>query len=556
MNDDLRFSSRSLSRRQVLSGAATGVSALALSQLLAACGSGTKKTPTTGASGAVTSASFPAGAGKAVPTMTWALFADPVAIDYAFAYDFNTNPVVTNIVESLLRMSPTGELQPNLASSWRKADEVTYVYTLRKGVKFHDGSEMTASDAAASMKRIIDPAVGSYLASFVANVKAVTATGAYELTVKLSKPDALWHYVPATTVGGVAPKAFLDSHGKNVGKPGVGIIGTGPYSFVSWQQGQQATIAKNDHYWNTARQPKVAQVVFKVIASETTVVEGMVSGGVDGAFNLSGKNLKGLRRASNMVVATAPSFFVHFVGLNVTRKPFTDLRVRQALSYAIDKQGVLDATWGGAGTLVKSPSTPSMWSFEQKTLQAGYDALPDFHLDLGKAKALVKEAGAEGATATLLVATPHEQEEGVIVQAAAKSIGLNLKLQNIPYNQLLAKIADKAHNYDGFLLEWSSDYPDPGGTLVQCFLESNLTDYTKYNNPVVAAALSKAGGESDPAARATEFNTAQRQIVEDQSWIVLFSPSTTMPISKRLGGYELRPLWYWDSGWAADISGT
>jgi peptide/nickel transport system substrate-binding protein len=555
MNEDLNFLRNGITRRQALSGAGAGISALALSQLLAACGS-SSKTPQANTSGAATSASYPKGGGKAVDKMTWALFADPVSMDYAFAYDFNTNPVVTNIVESLLRMSPSGELQPNLAESWKKVDELTYVYTLRQGVKFHNGAEMTAADAAASMERIIDPAVGSYLASFVGNVKSVKATAQYELTVKLSKPDALWQYVPATPVGGVSQKSFLDTNGKNVGKPAVGIMGTGPYKFVSWQQGQQATIAKNDQYWNADRKPAVAQIIFKVIASETTAIEGMINGDIDGAFNLSGKNLKALSRASNMQVATAPSYFVHFMGLNVTRKPFTDVRVRQALSYAIDKQGILDSTWGGAGELSKSPSTPAMWSFEKQAFKTAYDALPDFALNLDKAKSLIKEAGAEGATATILVSTPHEQDEGVIVQAAAKSIGLNITLQNIPYTQLLAKIADKAHDYDGFMLEWSSDYPDPGGTLVQCFIESNLTDYTKYNDPTVTTALAQSAIEGDPAARAKEFNTAQQKIVEDQSWIILFTPSTTMPISKKLGGYELRPLWYWDSGWAADISGV
>ncbi len=554
MSAELPFPRAGLTRRQVLSGAATTLSVVALSQLLAACG-GSGSSSGSGA-GPVTSASFPAGGGKSVASMTWALFADPVSMDYAFAYDFNTNPVVTNMVESLLRMSPSGSLQPNLAASWKKVDETTYVYTLREGVTFHDGTPMTAADAAASMKRVLDPGVGSYLASFVANVKSVEATGPLELTVLLSKPDALWQYVPATTVGAVSSKAFLDLHGKEIGKPEVGIMGTGPYRFVSWQQGQQATIAKNDTYWNTARKPKVDQIVFKVIESETTVVEGLINGDVDGAFNLSGKNLKALSRGSKTQVATAPSYFVHFMGLNVTRKPFDDVRVRQALSYAIDKQGVLDSTWGGAGALSKSPSTPAMWSFEKATFQTAYDALPDFGLDLKKAKALIAEAGATGASATILVSTPHEQEEGVIVQAAAKSIGLDLQLQNIPYTQLLAKIADTAHDYDGFLLEWSSDYPDPGGTLVQCFMESNLTDYTKYNDPTVAAALAQSAVEADPAARAAQFNTAQKKIVEDQSWIVLFTPSTTMPLSKRLGGYELRPLWYWDSGWAADLSGT
>ncbi len=190
-----------------------------------------------------------------------------------------------------------------------------------------------------------------------------------------------------------------------------------------------------------------------------------------------------------MRVVSGPSYFVHFLGLNVTRPPFDDVRVRQALSYAIDKQGVLDATWGGAGSLCKSPATPSMWSFETDQFKKAYDALPDFAVNVEKAKSLIKAAGAEGKSATLLVGTPHENDEGVIIQAAAKAIGLNITLQNIPYDQLLGKIADKAHDYDGIVLEWSSDYPDPGGTLFQCFVNGRTTDYTAYNVPSVNSAL-------------------------------------------------------------------
>lgn len=538
-------------RRQLLQGGLAGISTLALAPLLAACG---------GLSGGRTSAtgslSALPGGGKSVATMTWGLFADPVSMDYAFAYDFNTNPVVLTMVESLLRISPTGDLVPNLAESWKATDPTTYVYQLRQGVKFHDGTTMKATDAAASMLRILDPKVGSYLASFVDNVKSVEATGTYELTVKLIQPDALWKYVPATTVGAVVPKAFLDKNGKNVGKAMVGIVGTGPYTFVSWQQGQEATVKANPGYWNRARTPKVQQINFKILTDENTVVEGMVGAQIDGAFNLSGKSLKALGGASSMRVVSGPSYFVHFVGLNVTRPPFDDVRVRQALSYAIDKQGVLDATWGGAGAVGKSPVTPSMWTFETGQFKSAYDALPDFAVDLEKAKSLIKAAGAEGKSATLLVGTPHENDEGVIIQAAAKSIGLDIKLQNIPYDQLLAKIADKAHDYDGIVLDWSSDYPDPGGTLFQCFVNGRTTDYTAYNVAPVGLALQASATETDEAKRAQDFIGAQKKIVEDQSWIILFSPTTNMPLSTKLGGYDIRPLWYWDSGWAADLSGT
>jgi peptide/nickel transport system substrate-binding protein len=558
MNFDEEPHGRGVSRRQLLKGGVAGVSAVALAQLLAACGSsgnsGNSAAQTSNAPQGSVSA-LPGG-GKSVPLMTWALFADPVSMDYAFAYDFNTNPVVLNMVEALLRMTPDGQLLPNLAQSWKATNPTTYVYTLRQDVKFHDGTPMTAADAAASMQRIIDPSIGSYLASFVANVKSVEATGTHELTVTLKQPDALWKFVPATSVGAVAPKAFLDKNGKNVGKANVGIVGTGPYTFGAWQQGQQVTVKRNAKYWNKSRQPKVDQIDFKILADENTVIEGMTAGQIDGAFNLSGKNLKALNNVSTMRVVSGPSYFVHFLGLNVTKPPFDDLRVRQALSYAIDKQGVLDSTWGGAGSLSKSPVTPPMWSFEQNEFKSAYDALPAFDLDLDKAKSLIKAAGASGKSATILVATPHENDEGVIIQAAAKSIGLTIKLQNIPYTQLLSKIADKAHDYDGFVLEWSSDYPDPGGTLFQCFLYGNLTNYTNYNVEAVNSALTASATETNASKRAQQLMSAQKKIVEDQTWVILFSPTTNMPLSTKLGGYDIRPLWYWDSGWAADISGT
>ena len=163
-----------LTRRQLLQGGLAGISALALAPLLEACSGSSGGGVSATGSGPSGGASALPGGGKSVPTMTWALFADPVSMDYAFAYDFNTNPVVLTMVESLLRMSPTGELVPNLAQSWKATDPTTYVYQMRQGVKFHDGTTMKAADAAASMQRILDPKVGSYLASFVDNVKQLS----------------------------------------------------------------------------------------------------------------------------------------------------------------------------------------------------------------------------------------------------------------------------------------------------------------------------------------------------------------------------------------------
>ena len=499
--------------------------------------------------------SYPPGGGKSVDEITWALYADLVAFDYAFSYDFNTCAVVPNVVESLLRFNPDGSLAPNLAESWKEVDPTTYVYTLRQGVKFHDGSAMTAEDAAASMSRLLDPKVGSYLAAFLTHVKSAQATGPNELTVKLTQPDAFWQFTPATCVGGVSSKAFLDKYGKEVGTPAVGIMGTGAYRYVSWSRGQQAVVERFDGYWNPQRQPKIGRITYKLIADEQTTIAALGSGSIDGAFNVSGKNLPVLESYPDVQIARAPSNFVHMLVLNCLRKPFDDVRVRQAFSYAIDKAGSLKATWGGDGQLCKSPSPPALWGSQAADLKSAYDQLPSFDQDISKAKSLVEAAGAKGAQVSLMVGTPHEKDLGLIVQAAASQIGIVVNLDQMTYPQLLAKIAAPERDYDGGIWEWSCDYPDPAGTLYQCFLSTSPVNYSNYKNKTVDDALKAQLLTSDAATRAQELNRAQAQIWEDQSWIVFFTPNSNMPINKRIGGYQLRPLWYWDS-WAADLSGT
>src|SRR5262249_33099191 len=213
--------------------------------------------------------------GKEVAQVPWALTDDRVSMDYAFAYDFNTTPPVTVVMDSLLRISPRGEVVPHLAASWKAVDPKTYVYRLRRGVRFHDGTFMRAEDVAASMSRIGDPKFGAYTSAFYERVKSIKATGPYEVTVKLTKPDEIWQYVPATTAGAVSPAAFLKKHGKRVGSPGVGVVGTGPYRFVSWTKGQQIVLGRFDQYWDKSRPLKVKRLVFKMIHDEVTIVSAL-----------------------------------------------------------------------------------------------------------------------------------------------------------------------------------------------------------------------------------------------------------------------------------------
>lgn len=538
-----------LSRRELVlrGGAAAGL--FGLGGLLAACGGGAK-------AGSALKGS-PAGAGKAIDKLTWAIAGDLVSLDYAFAYDFSTNAAVANITETLVRIGPDGRLVPNLATAWKQTGPTTWVYQIRKGVQFHDGTEMTAEDVAFSMNRIQDPKVGSYLATFNERVKSIAATGPYEVTVKLTKPDSLWEYSVATMAGAVSKKAFLQQHGKKVGSADVGIVGTGPYKYVSWTKGQQVVLERFDGYWDKSRAMKVKQVVIRVIEDEATTVAALGTGEIDGTFDITGRHAKELARFDSVALVEAPSYGTHYVGINTQRKPFDDPRVRQALSYAIDKQGILDSVWGGYGDVTKSPASPSMWSYEKPLFQAAYDKLPAFGQDLAKAKALVQEAGAVGARAKVLVATGFDEQMALALQSAASSIGIHITLEKVTAGEKSSReFAPKARDYDMTISQWGSDIPDPAGNLTVTFSWVNkVTDNSAYDNPKVNGLLEAARESADAHERATLLTQAQAQIVEDQPWVVFYSPKTLMALNKRVGGYQLRPLYYWDA-WAADISGT
>jgi peptide/nickel transport system substrate-binding protein len=570
---------RGMTRRELMIKGGGAAGAISLAWLLAACGGEDEaaeppaaepppaeeppatEAPPPPAEEPPATETVPAGGGGDVDSMAWVINGEAVSMDYALAYDFNTNAATTNICEPLLRFSPEGQLEPNLAESWEQVDPTTFVITLRSGVKFHDGSDMTAEDVAFSLNRHRDPDVGSYLATFHERVADVVATGDLEVTVTLSAPDSIFAYALATNAAAVTSQAWAEANAGNVGTPEAGMMGTGPYMFTSWTKGQEIVLDRFDDYWNTDRPLAVAQFVVKIILDEATIVQALTTGEVDGVFGtaLSGKSVQALEGVDAVSVYRAPSYQVHYLTVNTGKPPWDDPRVRQALSTAIDKTGLLESTWGGIGTApIKSPATPAMWTYEQDAFQAAWDALPGFDLDLEGAKALIDEAGAAGASGSMLVALPFDEEQAVAIQAAAAEIGLDLSPEKVEITdkigQEFAGTEDRA--YDMSVTQWGSDIPDPAGNLLVNFLSTNLiTNNSAYKNPDVDTALNAWREAVDPAERAQHLIDAQGLIVPDQPWIVFYSPDAVMVLNNRLGGYQIRPLTYWDP-YAADFSGV
>ena len=415
----------------------------------------------------VSGSSFAANtAGKPIGNINFAIGGDIVKFDPAFAYDYQTTPVVSQACEGLLRFTPKGRLLPNLASSWKQVNATTFVYNIRKNVKFQDGSPLTAEDVRFSLNRYKDPKVGAYAGSYYTRVKSIDVTGPSQVTIRLTGPYSQWQYVPAmTAAAAIVSKAFVEAHPKDLGQPGVGIVCTGPFKFASWQRGQSVVLKRFDGYWNKNRIPKVAQVTFKVVEDESTLIAGLNTGAIDGTvYALDGRMAKGI--SGPVRIWRSPSSLVAGLLFNTQRKPWSDARVRRAFAMALDIPGIIKAAYNGYGRATKSPAPPIMFTYAKQQYEKAYRALPAYKHDVAAAKALIKAAGADGAQGTLMISTPTDKLVGVIVQQTAAQIGIKLTLQTVPFAKKTAiEYSPGARKYDLDLFSALGDTSDPIGFL-------------------------------------------------------------------------------------------
>ncbi|MGQ9628109.1 MAG: ABC transporter substrate-binding protein [Anaerolineae bacterium] len=488
-------------------------------------------------------------------TAVVAIAADPRAIDPAFAYDFDTNPVVTQIGEGLLKIDAEGKIQPLLAESWENPDPLTYIYHIRKGVKFHNGEEMTAEDVVFSLERIRDPKLASYLAWMFENVDTIEKTGDWEVTVKLKKFDASWRYVPATSAGHVISKKWAEEVGDKLGAADTGLVGTGPFKFVSWDSGNEVVIERFDEYWDKASGgPYLDRVVYKILPEANTRVAGLGTGEIDIAIgNIPLDLLPVVEDMSNLVVKSTPSYFNESFFFNCQRGPFKDPKVRQAINYALDKDTLFKELVGSGGDKPKSmPVGPAMWTYAKELWEKAYEDLPDYAYNLEKAKQLMAESSVpEGFEATITTnPDPLYLNTALAIQDAVKPLGIELSIEKVTLEERYEIQWNAERNYDIIPVIWGADFPDPLGNLVPIFHSANVGDggnnFSNYINPKVDELFDKAMAEPDDTERAKLLIEAQKIIAEDCPLIVIEFVRVIMPMNKRLTGYDPVPLWFWD----------
>ncbi|MFI8257859.1 ABC transporter substrate-binding protein [Streptomyces filamentosus] len=517
---------------------------------LAACsgpprdaGAGTKAT---------LSASTPPARGE-IDSFTWAVYAEPPTLDYTVAFDYPQNTILSNVCESLMRWTPGLTLEPGLARKASNPDPTTWVYDLRPGVRFHDGRTMTADDAVHSLGRQTDPDNAAAWAQTFQNVATVRKTGPLQVTVTLKKPDSQFPQYMATAAGVVASKAGVEAAGKDYGTTG-GLACTGPFELGTWSKGQSIELARFDGYWGTRARAKKA--VFRIITDPSARTNAMLSGEIDGGYLIPTESYARLRDSGLGTLYFGEGLSTVNVDITNMKGPLGDVRVRRALSLALDRSGFAQAGLGGAGTVTNSLTTRAAWAgASQETRKAAFAVLPPAAQDIEKAKALIKEAGATGKSLTVATSSIGQDVSllATAVQAAGSRIGLRINLKTIAPNAFTALFTDPEarEGIDMFPLTYYNSITDPLDLLTN-FKTGAYLNFAGHSDKRYDTLVDRATAVYEPDRRMKIEAELQKLAAEKLLWIPVAEWPTAVFLNKRITGAPTT-IAYMYYPWAADV---
>lgn len=487
-------------------------------------------------------------------TLNIVLADEIVSLDPAYSYDNLTNQVVNQITQGLLYFDYSGQLQPQLCSSWEAVDSTTYVYQIRDDVCFSDGSPMTMEDVLFSLNRHMDEDVASYLAWMYANVDSIEQTGDWEITVHLTEPDAAWQYAFATTAGHIISKKYYEENAEQFGQPGVGVIGTGPYVLDSWTTGSEIKLTYNENYWDKENVPQFKNIDFKIITDANTQATTLASGQADYMFDPPTEMLDTIREAENMSVEEVDGWTVLWMAMNCQSGPFSDVNVRKAVAYALDKDSLYEGVLTENGSYAKNgmPFSSALYGSESESWTAYAETAVDEKNDIEKAKEyLAQSAYPDGFECSLYINQDSIYNSiAVYVQSALSQIGIDVTIETKSGDEMSNIQFGSTRDYDLAIVRWTADYPDVSGQLYPLFHSSNIAEgggnTSCYSNPEVDALLEAEVASIDMKERTELMQQALTIIANDTPMIGFDYPYKRVAMNSELTGFEANASITWN----------
>jgi len=479
---------------------------------------------------------------------------DIITVDPKFLKGRQTQNVVRLMFDSLYHRDDDMQIIPWLATSLENPDELTWRFHLREGVKFHNGNDFMANDVKFSIERLMEDDSVWNARSFVDTVNVIDD---YTVDIVTQEPFAafmtrlvLWHMADEEYFNEVGEEGFLESP-----------VGTGPYTFVEWVKDERVVLEANVEYWRGA--PQIKTIIFIPIPETATRLAALESGDVDIVTAVPPEYID--QPAEGVRISTVPGTRSFYLGMNVNVEPFTDVRVRQAMNYAVDIESIIRNVLNGLARPIDNPLLPEAF---------GYTATPVYHYDPDKAISLLTEAGYPDGFEMEIDTYPVLKEIAEAVAGQLSAVGIDATVNVNEKAAVYTKY--EPGGSQSFLTSWGNSEVDADGILTKQFTStrygcdlityeypdplSGYGDaakgcyYTGFAHPVVDEAVKEGKINVDPAARLAAYHQALQVIVEQAPWLFLYNPSEIFAQSSLVEGWTPRSdaLFNLENAWISE----
>jgi peptide/nickel transport system substrate-binding protein len=468
-------------------------------------------------------------------TIVVSLTSGPNNLDPRLGTDDASQKIHQLIFDNFAELDDHLRVVPRLAESIEHPDPLTYVAKVRRGVRFHDGHELTADDVAFTFGQFLDPAFVSPRKGGYRELASVTATDPYTVVFTLKQPFASFpiNLIMPIVEKGAGPA--LRDH----------PIGTGPYRFVRYAVDDRIELVANTDYWGGA--PRNSGLVLKIVPDDVMRGLELKKGTLDVVVNdLAPDIVFQLRDDPSLQVVQAPGVDYQYIGLNVQDAHLKDVRVRQALAYAIDRDAIVEYLRRGLAVPADGMLPPLSW--------AAASDVPEFGHDPDKAKALLDEAGypdpdgdgpAARFTLTLKVSNiEFNRLQSSVIQQDLRAVGIDLDVRTFEFATLYADVL--SGNFQMFTLQWTAGSLADPDILRRVFhsqqVPPNGFNRGHYSNPRVDALLDAASRTEDVDRRLELYGEVQRLVAADVPYVSLWWKTNVAVARRNLSGVRLTPL--------------
>lgn len=468
-------------------------------------------------------------------TLTVVRLSDATKLDPHFITDLpSANIIYQKVYETLVEPDKDMNIKPLLATKWEVINDTTWEFKLKEGITFHDGAEFNAEAVKATFDRLLDPNTGSPQREKFSMINEVNIIDDYTVQFSLDYPYAPLLSILASQEGSIlSPKALAENADTLSEHP----VGTGPFIFEAWKTGQEVSLKKNEEYWGD--QPKIDRIVFKVVPEDATRLAMIETGEAHINDQVPVTEIERIEASTTMGLHRADALAVEYIGFNVQKKPLDDVKVRKAISHAIEREAIIKGVYNNVGTLANAAMSPKVFGHSEN--------VKPFDYNLNEAKKLLKEAGYEnGLTLTLITSDRKERiNMAEVIQSQLKGIGINVDIQVLEYGAYIEVVNNGEH--DMFIGGWGNATGDGDYNQYNLFHSASqgpAGNHFYYSNPEADKLIEAARRETDETKRKQLYEQVMQMELDEAIYVPVRNYENIAAYNKNVNGFWLNPANY------------